>query len=180
MQFILLVAAWKIRGFCCNLWIIHFSDCVSSSLCEKCPNREFLLVCILLCSNWIRENKDRKKLRIRALFTQCIAICMSWLNWIIRSSHLEMSFGKGVLKKMHQIYRRTAMPKCDFNKVTTQIYWNHTLAWVFSCKLAAFFQKNFYWEHLRKAVFELSSLFFDSFLIASGSDLRGKFFVEIL
>ena len=41
----------------------------------------------------------------------------------------------GVLKKkcsenMQQIYRRTPMPKCDFNKVALQLYWNHTLAWV--------------------------------------------------
>ena len=30
---------------------------------------------------------------------------------------------------MQQIYRRTAMPKCDFNKVALQLYWNHTSAW---------------------------------------------------
>ena len=35
---------------------------------------------------------------------------------------------------MHQIYRRTAMPRCDFNKVALQLYWNYTSAWVFSCK----------------------------------------------
>ena len=33
-------------------------------------------------------------------------------------------------ENMHQIYGRTPMPKCDFNKV----------AWVFSCKFAAYFQ----------------------------------------
>ena len=49
---------------------------------------------------------------------------------------------RGVLRKrcsenMKQIYRRTPMPKCDFNKVALPFYWNHTLAWVFSCKFAA-------------------------------------------
>ena len=40
------------------------------------------------------------------------------------------------------------MPKCDFNKVALQLYWNHTSAWVFSCKFAAYFQNNFSQEHL--------------------------------
>ena len=41
---------------------------------------------------------------------------------------------------MQQIYRRAPMPKCDFNKVVLLLYWNDTLASVFSCKLAAYFQ----------------------------------------
>ena len=46
---------------------------------------------------------------------------------------------------MQQIYNRTAMPKCNFNKVAKQLYyWNHTLAWVFSCKFAAYFQNTFH------------------------------------
>ena len=32
------------------------------------------------------------------------------------------------------------MPKCDFNKVAKQLYWNHTSVWVLSCKLATYFQ----------------------------------------
>ena len=47
---------------------------------------------------------------------------------------------RGVFKKrcsgnMQQIYRRTSMLKCDFNKVAKQ--------WVFSCKFAAYFQNTF-------------------------------------
>ena len=34
------------------------------------------------------------------------------------------------------------MPKCNFNKVAKQLYWNHTSAWVISCKFAAFFIDN--------------------------------------
>ena len=30
---------------------------------------------------------------------------------------------------MQQIYRSTPISKCDFNKVTKQLYWNHTSAW---------------------------------------------------
>ena len=46
-------------------------------------------------------------------------------------------------ENMQQIYRRTPMSKCDFNKVALQHYWNHTLAWAFSCKFAAYFQNTF-------------------------------------
>ena len=51
-------------------------------------------------------------------------------------------------ENIQQIYRRTPMPKCDFNKVALQLYWNHTSAWVFSGKFAAYFQNTFSWEHL--------------------------------
>ena len=46
------------------------------------------------------------------------------------------------------------MPKCDFNKVALQLYWNCTLAWVFSCKFAAYFQTIFSEEHLWVAASE--------------------------
>ena len=47
-----------------------------------------------------------------------------WILCLFRSSPPS----RGVLKKrclenMQQIYRRTPMPKCDFNKVTKQLYW---------------------------------------------------------
>ena len=45
---------------------------------------------------------------------------------------------------MQQIYRRITMPKCDFNEVALQLYWNPTSAWVFSCKFAADFQKHLF------------------------------------
>ena len=51
-------------------------------------------------------------------------------------------------ENMQQIYRRTPMPKYDFNKVANQLYWNRTSAWVFSGKFAEYFQNNFSWEHL--------------------------------
>ena len=49
---------------------------------------------------------------------------------------------RGILKRrcsenMQQIYRRTPMSKCYFNKVAKQLYWNRTLAWVFFRKFAA-------------------------------------------
>ena len=51
---------------------------------------------------------------------------------------------RGVLEKrcsenMQQIYWRTPIPKCDFNKVAKQFYWNRTSASVFSCDLVHIF-----------------------------------------
>ena len=36
------------------------------------------------------------------------------------------------------------MSKFDLNKVAKQLYRNHTSAWVFSCKFAAYFQNTLY------------------------------------
>ena len=36
------------------------------------------------------------------------------------------------------------MQKCNFNQVALQLYRNHTSAWVFSCKFAAYFQDTSY------------------------------------
>ena len=42
------------------------------------------------------------------------------------------------------LQRRTTIPKCDFNKVVKQLYWNHTSEWVSSSRFAAYFQNNFF------------------------------------
>ena len=70
--------------------------------------------------------------------------------------HYQKQPFRGVLRKkcsknMEQIYRRTPMPKSDFNKVTKHFYWNYTSAWVFSCKFTAYFQNNFSQQHFWRA-----------------------------
>ena len=77
--------------------------------------------------------------------------------------NLQKQPPRGVLKKRHsenmqQIYRRTSMPKWDFNKVALQLYWNRTLTWVFSCKFVAYFQNTFSKEHLWVAASEPKTL----------------------
>ena len=57
-------------------------------------------------------------------------------------------------ENMQQIYRKTPMPKCDFNRVDLQLYWNHTSAWVFSSKSAAYFQSTFSEEQVWTAASE--------------------------
>ena len=64
------------------------------------------------------------------------------IQQIHRSNQKQPSIGvlsKRCFENMRQIYRRTPMPKCDFNEVALQLYWNHTSAWVFYCKFAAYF-----------------------------------------
>ena len=59
------------------------------------------------------------------------------------------SQSRGVLRKncsenKEQIYRGNTHIKVWFQyKVAFQLYWNHTSAWVFSCKFAAYFQTTF-------------------------------------
>ena len=43
-------------------------------------------------------------------------------------------------ENMQQIYNRTPMLKCGFNKAALQLYWNYTSAWVFPCKFVAYFR----------------------------------------
>ena len=77
------------------------------------------------------------------------AFCWAEKNWnamsfkTFKSSRQEVFLRKGVLKNMQQIYRRTPIPKCDFNKVALQLYWNCTLTCVFCCKFATYFQNTF-------------------------------------
>ena len=85
--------------------------------------------------------------------------CNYWYNSNERKlTYTERNYNKqkqpprGVPRKrwsenIQQIYRRTPMPKCDFNNVALQLYWNHTSAWLFSCKSALYFQNIFSQEH---------------------------------
>ena len=50
-------------------------------------------------------------------------------------------------ENMQHIYRKTPMLKCDFTKVTLQLYWNHSSVWVFSCNFS-YFHNTFSQKHL--------------------------------
>ena len=61
---------------------------------------------------------------------------------------IQKHTSRSVLRKrcpenMQQIYGRTLIPKCDFNKIAKQLYWNQTSSWVFACKFAVYFQNTF-------------------------------------
>ena len=46
------------------------------------------------------------------------------------------------------------LPHMNYIPLRKKLYWNHTSAWVFSCKFAAYFQNTFFWEHLWVATSE--------------------------
>ena len=61
---------------------------------------------------------------------------------------LQKQPSRGVPRKrcslnMQQFYRRTPMPKCDFNKVALQLYWNRTSAWRSPVNLLQIFRTSF-------------------------------------
>ena len=85
-------------------------------------------------SIFIRENTDQRKLIFWNIFRSAVFQKKHVYRGVPRKSCSE---------SMQQIYRRTPVPKCDFNKVAKQLYSNHTLAWMFSCKFAAYFQNTF-------------------------------------
>ena len=111
-------------------------------------------------SSWLRLKKQTDRVRYRQETKKDLILRLSYRD--STDSQLSMQFGihnlsvktiqkqppRGVSRKrrsenMQQIYMRTPMPKCDYNKVALQLYCNRTLAWVFSCKFAAYFQNTF-------------------------------------
>ena len=76
------------------------------------------------------------------------------LNLYKEQEQPSRSVGKRCSENMQQIYRRKPTPKCDFNKVALQLYWNRTSAWMFSCKNAAYFQNTFFLEQFWAAASE--------------------------
>ena len=96
-------------------------------------------------------------LRQQTLFINCSFLVpkqteIKWNYQFYQSENghyeLQKQPPRGVSKKrcsenMQQIYRRTPMPKCDFNKVALQLYWNRTSTWVFSCNFASYLQCTF-------------------------------------
>ena len=60
---------------------------------------------------------------------------------------LQTCFREKVFWKYAENYRRTPTPKCDFNEVALQLYWNQISVKVFSCKFAAYFRSTFSKEH---------------------------------
>ena len=85
-------------------------------------------------------------------FISCILIHTLLVYTTCRCDHQnQKQTSRGAFKKrcsenIQQIYKRTPMPKCDFNKVTK--------VWVFSCKFAAYFQSDFSQEHFGRLLLQ--------------------------
>ena len=89
-------------------------------------------------------------LNIQSIFIWRIGSLVTWLSETLigETRNIQKQPVRSVLRKrcsenMQQIYRRTLMWKCDFNKVASQSYWNRASAYVFSGKFSAYFQNTF-------------------------------------
>ena len=91
----------------------------------------------------------------------CKEICSSHVNDLrqsyvktLRSSPPELFLGKGVLKTCSKFtgeHPCQSVVSIKLLCVVKQLYWDHTLVWMFSCKFTACFQNNFLWEHFGRA-----------------------------
>ena len=126
--------------YCYYFWYIILDlICLTCIVFLKSPGRSvghFLkvaklssVICMLL-----NVATDFFKKNLSAAFAVCKFL---WSGILHSSPKLLLLWQKqpsrGVLRKtfpenMQQIYRRTPNPKCDFNKVVKQLYWNHTSA----------------------------------------------------
>ena len=109
----------------------------------------------LTCAQSLVTNRFITKIyAVRDLLCIYIAMCKSlslslWAcKWKWQKQSLRSVLGKRCSENMQQIYRRIPTPKCDFNKVALQHFWNHTLAWVYSCKFVAYFQNTFPYKQI--------------------------------
>ena len=76
-----------------------------------------------------------KEKYISLVYLKSIKNEKSWRVAVYRQKQPSRDvLGKRSSENFHQIFRRTPMPKCDFNKVVArQLYGNRISAWVFSC-----------------------------------------------
>ena len=109
--------------------------------------QKFITKCVrFLITKCNSYYKMRRLLQIVTVHSIQYTSCDSLKKRLLSMSQKQPSryvLRKSCSENIQQIYRRTPMPKCDFNKFAKQLYWNHTLACVFSCKFAAYFQSTF-------------------------------------
>ena len=100
-----------------------------------------------------KNHKDLKKTKRSLSIPKTVGILLVnlrtelvWRGHYVKNNSSQSKFRNRPPEDMQQIYlcRRTPIPKCDFNKVAKQPCWNHTSAWLFSCKFADIFRTLFY------------------------------------
>ena len=109
---------------------------------------------LIICES-VLVNKAIKTYQLRK------EICNSHVNDLrqsyvktLRSSPPEVFLGKDVLKtccKFTGEHPCQNMVSIKLLCVVKQLYWDHTLVWMFSCKFTACFQNNFLREHFGRA-----------------------------
>ena len=138
-------------------FIIHWSKKMKLSVADILRKCEKSLQKIRICSHILqksmKENFSIMQWFYRSFSNNYLLVIDSSLIFklvkgVTIVSEVQKQPPIGVFKKrcsenMQQIYRRTPIPKCDFNKVSEQLYWNRTSARVFSCKFTAYFPNTF-------------------------------------
>ena len=99
-----------------------------------------------------RRKKTKLRIKIRiSLHSTSFTSCVSFADWNQKQPTRGV-LGKRCSENMQQIYQRTPMSKCDFNKVDLQLYWNQTsTTWGFSCKFTVYLQNTVLYEYLWRA-----------------------------
>ena len=89
--------------------------------------------------------QQQKRITIFTILITSWCIFFLWLKLQNTEAASQRASKKRCFENMQQIFRRTPMSKCNFNKVALLCNFvkNRTLAYIFSCKLAAYFQNTF-------------------------------------
>ena len=115
----------------------------SFPLCLSPISENFILWFFILWRQKGNNNGRKQKTENRKQICTVVSVNTNKKKTLVvlelQGCNVQMQPSRGVLKErcsenMQQIYRKTPMPKCD---------WNHTSAYVFSCKFAAYFQNTF-------------------------------------
>ena len=116
------------------------------------------------CTFYKPELSPQKELHTTRFHFLCktnfneIPLCYCFENFSYYRKYQKQPSAGVPLKRfsgnIHELYRRTTILKCDFNKAAKQRNYNHTLAWVFSCNFAAYQQNTFSQKHLWVAASE--------------------------
>ena len=132
---------------------------------EKGPNTEFFLVRIFPYLNWIRENTDKKNLRICTLFTQWL--CDNLRVWkllvIVKTLAIE------TLKKGYKIYSK--LSKRDSRAASmTSVWYHHFKLWTdfkhcSNVSIAAIEQVNTDWDYAWSDTKRFFSLLFSVLIL---------------
>ena len=118
------------------------SQCFHECFSEFCNGRVIDNVIKNLSYPPIQDNAGFQLATTKILFKSKI-ISSQRVEYSSSSAFIRTAYQKqpvrDLLRKrcsenIQQIYRRTFMPKWDFNEVAFQLYWNHTSAWMFSRK----------------------------------------------
>ena len=124
-------------GTLCIKWLISMSH---KSIRQ--PSASQIVNRLSVLHKFIRQSQNVGLTLIQILIEVCRRFTMA------RSSeNIQKHPSSGVLKKscsenMHQIYRRTPMPKCYFNKVAMQLFLKSHFG-MGICTFAACFQNTF-------------------------------------